>query len=190
MCLKYVNVVSVLLQIAIGRELGLDLIAKVFQRSPEVADVWECPLNTFEHVKHFNRLIQCRNDWKKNRNFIPWETSWARYRISVEGFVLSGLPWQHSLPVVRAKRESDNLRVTQMQEIPHQCALAGSGAAPGKWFSCRSPYLSLRKMEEWNCSDWRDNTLPGLPDSQPGRGCRHTQLPAGQLGKLKAHPGC
>lgn len=45
--LKCVTVVSVLLQIAIGRELGLDLMAKVFERNPEIADVRECPSYTF-----------------------------------------------------------------------------------------------------------------------------------------------
>lgn len=37
--MKYVTAVSILLQIAISRELGLDLIARVFERNPEFADV-------------------------------------------------------------------------------------------------------------------------------------------------------
>lgn len=193
--MKYVTAVSILLQIAISRELGLDLIARVFERNPEFADVWECPLNTSEHVKCCTRLLS-NVEMTGGKKFeilfqgkiFGTDVEFLWRDLSCLAFLAS-----HSARVVRAKRESDSLRVVQgvklsldgaLQEIPHQCALAGSGAAPGKWLSCRSLYLSLRKMEESNCSDWRDNTVrvavascQQLPGSQPAwRGSYSYQL--------------
>lgn len=115
-----VSVVSILLQTAISRELGLDLTARVFERNPEVADVWECPLNTFEHIKHCTRLLSnVEMTGEKNRNFIQGETSWDRYRIFCERVypVWPSLA-AHSLCVVRAKRDSNNPRVIQMRSSP------------------------------------------------------------------------
>lgn len=117
--LKYVSVVSILLQIAISRELGLDLIARVFERNPEVADVWEYPLNIFEHVKHCTRLLSNVEMTGEKKIEILFKGKLLGTDIEFLWKDLSCLTFPGSrLSVVRAKRESDNLMVIQVWSSP------------------------------------------------------------------------